>query len=99
MDIQVRTPQQIFMQTQRLSVPFFQRPYVWNQKNKWMPLWQDLERVANRVLASPDQQQPYFLGMWFSNKFKIQPAIFSNERLSMVIYDWQHFFGLIDAKS
>jgi hypothetical protein len=27
-----------------------------------MPLWQDLERVANRVLASPDQQQPHFLG-------------------------------------
>ena len=27
-----------------------------------MPLWQDLERVANRLLASPDQQQPHFLG-------------------------------------
>jgi len=27
-----------------------------------MPLWQDLERIANRLLASPDQQQPHFLG-------------------------------------
>jgi len=62
MDTQVRTPQQIFMQPQRLLVPLFQRPYVWNQENQWMPLWQDLERVANRVLASPDQQQPHFLG-------------------------------------
>lgn len=62
MDTQVRTPQQIFMQPQRLLVPLFQRPYVWNQENQWMPLWQDLERVANRVLASPEQQQPHFLG-------------------------------------
>ena len=50
------------MQPQRLLVPLFQRPYVWNQENQWMPLWQDLERVANRLLASPDQQQPHFLG-------------------------------------
>lgn len=62
MDTQVRTPQQIFMQPQRLLVPLFQRPYVWNQENQWMPLWQDLERVANRLLANPDQQQPHFLG-------------------------------------
>lgn len=62
MDTQVRTPQQIFMQPQRLLVPLFQRPYVWNQENQWMPLWQDLERVANRLLSNPDQQQPHFLG-------------------------------------
>lgn len=62
MDTQVRTPQQIFMQPQRLLVPLFQRPYVWNQENQWMPLWQDLERVANRLLNNPDQQQPHFLG-------------------------------------
>ncbi|OZB49562.1 MAG: hypothetical protein B7X60_00685 [Polynucleobacter sp. 39-45-136] len=62
MDTQVRTPQQIFMQPQRLLVPLFQRPYVWNQENQWMPLWQDLERVANRLLTNPEQQQPHFLG-------------------------------------
>lgn len=62
METQVRTPQQIFMQPQRLLVPLFQRPYVWNQENQWMPFWQDLERVANRLLVSPDQQQPHFLG-------------------------------------
>ncbi|CAM3813571.1 DUF262 domain-containing protein [Polynucleobacter arcticus] len=27
-----------------------------------MPLWQDLERIANRLLASSDQHQPHFLG-------------------------------------
>lgn len=30
MDTQVRTPQAIFMQPQRLLVPLFQRLYVWS---------------------------------------------------------------------
>ena len=35
MDTQVRTPQAIFMQPQRLLVPLFQRPYVWNEELQW----------------------------------------------------------------
>lgn len=63
MDTQVRTPQAIFMQPQRLLVPLFQRPYVWNEELQWEPLWKDLERVANRVVGSPGTQQaPHFLG-------------------------------------
>ena len=63
MDTQVRTPQAIFMQPQRLLVPLFQRPYVWNEELQWKPLWKDLERVANRLLQSPGTPQaPHFLG-------------------------------------
>ena len=63
MDTQVRTPQAIFMQPQRLLVPLFQRPYVWNQELQWEPLWKDLERVATRLLQSPNTTQaPHFLG-------------------------------------
>lgn len=63
MDTQVRTPQAIFMQPQRLLVPLFQRPYVWNEELQWEPLWKDLERVANRLLKSPHAPQaPHFLG-------------------------------------
>lgn len=63
MDTQVRTPQAIFMQPQRLLVPLFQRPYVWNEELQWEPLWKDLERVATRLLASPTAAQaPHFLG-------------------------------------
>lgn len=32
METQVRTPQLVFMQPQRLVVPLFQRPYVWKKK-------------------------------------------------------------------
>lgn len=64
MDTQVRTPQAIFMQPQRLLVPLFQRPYVWNEELQWEPLWKDLERVADRLLQSAPgaPQAPHFLG-------------------------------------
>lgn len=63
MDTQVRTPQAIFMQPQRLLVPLFQRPYVWNEELQWEPLWKDLERVALRLLKSPQTTHaPHFLG-------------------------------------
>lgn len=63
METQVRTPQMVFMQPQRLIVPLFQRPYVWNQETQWEPLWDDVSRVAERVLINPtDKHYPHFLG-------------------------------------
>ena len=63
METQVRTPQLVFMQPQRLVVPLFQRPYVWNEENQWEPLWQDIVRVAERILANPtERHQAHFLG-------------------------------------
>lgn len=63
MDTQVRTPQLVFMQPQRLIVPLFQRPYVWNLENQWEPLWRDVTRVAERLLTEPaSKHQPHFLG-------------------------------------
>ena len=34
METQVCTPQMVFMQPQRLVVPLFQRPCVWNEENQ-----------------------------------------------------------------
>ena len=63
MDTQVRTPQAVFIMPQRLIVPLFQRPYVWNKENQWEPLWGDVTRVADRLLADPTApHQPHFLG-------------------------------------
>ena len=63
METQVRTPQLVFMQPQRLVVPLFQRPYVWNEENQWEPLWNDVVRVSERVLSHPtDKHHPHFLG-------------------------------------
>ena len=63
METQVRTPQSVFMMPQRLVVPLFQRPYVWNEENQWEPLWNDVVRVAERALAAPSTRHaPHFLG-------------------------------------
>ena len=61
MDTHVNTPQAIFNLPQRLLVPLFQRPYVWDEDRQWRPLWQDVERVAEKVLAQ-DQSARHFLG-------------------------------------
>lgn len=57
------TPAEIFTPQQRLLVPLFQRPYVWNRELQWEPLWKDLRRVLSRYMAQPDiTHQPHFLG-------------------------------------
>jgi hypothetical protein len=63
METQVRSPQAIFMQPQRLCVPLFQRPYVWSGEKQWEPLWDDVTRLAERTLRHPGHRhQPHFLG-------------------------------------
>ncbi len=59
----VRTPQSVFMMPQRMLVPLFQRPYVWNEELQWEPLWRDLERVTQRTLDDMHTPpEPHFLG-------------------------------------
>lgn len=58
---QVRTPQDVFFSPQKLLVPLFQRPYVWNRESQWQPLWSDVIRVAERIEKS-GSSATHFLG-------------------------------------
>ena len=64
METHIRTPEAVFSVQQRLVVPLFQRPYVWNEDAQWHPLWEDLVRVAEPMVApgSATQSAPHFLG-------------------------------------
>jgi len=62
METQVRTPQAVFMMPQLLQVPLFQRPYVWNRERQWEPLWEDVQRIADRLLDDQQAAEPHFLG-------------------------------------
>lgn len=42
---------QVFSQDQRFTVPLFQRPYVWNREEQWVPLWDDVVGVLSRLKA------------------------------------------------
>lgn len=58
---QVKSPHEVFYMPQRLLVPLFQRPYVWSLESQWLPLWEDVARLADRAAA----RQPgahHFLG-------------------------------------
>ena len=56
----VKSPQDIFYNPQRLLVPLFQRPYVWSKERQWEPLWHDVKRVAERLLSGFESN--HFLG-------------------------------------
>lgn len=45
----------------RLIVPLFQRPYVWNERDQWAPLWDDIRAIAEDLLHDRFRR-PHFLG-------------------------------------
>lgn len=59
------SPRQLFDGKMHYEIPPFQRPYVWNEKDQWAPLWADAIRVAeSHVIAVGGQLQVphHFLG-------------------------------------
>ena len=39
------------------EIPPFQRPYVWTEEDQWQPLWDDIARVAEAVLATSGDRE------------------------------------------
>ena len=62
METNVKTPLQIFSLPQRLIVPLFQRPYVWDRDEQWGPLWSDIRRLAEIRVRDPYSGATHFLG-------------------------------------
>jgi hypothetical protein len=48
------TPRDLFDGKVCYEIPPFQRPYVWTEEDQWQPLWDDIARVAERVLEVDD---------------------------------------------
>jgi len=55
------TLQGLFGPDVRYLVPLYQRPYVWQRKSHWEPLWQDVVAVLERHLAG-EETRGHFLG-------------------------------------
>ncbi|QGN57678.1 DUF262 domain-containing protein [Nostocoides sp. HKS02] len=62
MKTDVLTPQAVFYLPQHLVVPLFQRPYVWDEAEQWLPLWQDIARLAEMRIREPYTAATHFLG-------------------------------------
>lgn len=52
MDANALTPRDLFDGKVIFEIPAFQRPYVWTEEDQWQPLWDDIQRVAEAVLAA-----------------------------------------------
>ena len=62
METNVRTPLDVFILPQHLVIPLFQRPYVWDEAEQWLPLWQDVRRLAELRVNDPYSSATHFLG-------------------------------------
>ena len=62
MQTDVLTPQRIFIHPQQLLIPPFQRPYVWEKEEQWAPLWHDIRRLTELLIADPNSHASHFLG-------------------------------------
>lgn len=61
MKTDVVEPKDIFYNPTRLTVPLFQRPYVWARQEQWEPLWEDIIRLI-AVIDGHNQAATHFLG-------------------------------------
>ena len=52
----------VFGFERQLFAPLFQRPYVWNEKDQWEPLWQDVKKLAQELVKGNQDGRPHFLG-------------------------------------
>lgn len=60
MEAHPRTMIQVFRSDVRLTVPLFQRPYVWSAEQQWEPLWEDV--LATRDRFADGDTSPHFMG-------------------------------------
>lgn len=58
----VQTPQEIFTLPQHLTVPLFQRPYVWTEEDQLAPLWADIRRLTELRMSNSAVNATHFLG-------------------------------------
>jgi uncharacterized protein with ParB-like and HNH nuclease domain len=62
MDVHKSSLLAVFDAKQRLEVPLFQRQYVWNEEQQWLPLWEDIERKFAEALEGRKDGPNHFLG-------------------------------------
>ncbi|MEX0300117.1 MAG: DUF262 domain-containing protein [Kordiimonas sp.] len=62
MDVNKSSLLAVFDSKTRLEVPLFQRQYVWNKEEQWLPLWEDIQRKFSESLESQTDAPKHFLG-------------------------------------
>ena len=65
-EVKLRNLTRLFVHPAQYEIPRFQRPYVWTRDKQWVPLWDDVQHTAERILAAQHEgsplPQPHFMG-------------------------------------
>lgn len=63
MDVNIVNLQTLFHNPVRYRIPAFQRRYIWNKRDQWDPLWEDVQNTVEDFLNNRQSQPtPHFLG-------------------------------------
>jgi Protein of unknown function DUF262/Protein of unknown function (DUF1524) len=60
-DSRTFTIHQLFQDRRQYRVPFYQRPYVWNREEQWVPLWEDIQEKAEHRIGG-EKAVSHFMG-------------------------------------
>lgn len=60
-------------------IPQFQRPYAWSRK-QWKPLWEDVHKMADRILDQEKDLIPHFMG-----SIVLQPMKSADAKVSQIL--------------
>ncbi|KHL59315.1 DUF262 domain-containing protein [Xanthomonas cannabis] len=61
MEANTRNLKKLLEAPSQYQVPLFQRPYVWQEQDNWLPLWEDIEALLDKNLYQK-KAHPHFLG-------------------------------------
>jgi hypothetical protein len=61
MEAHTRNLKKLLEAPSQYQVPLFQRPYVWQEEDNWLPLWEDIEALLDKNLYQK-KAHPHFLG-------------------------------------
>ena len=63
MEAKIVNLQTLFGTEVSYRIPQFQRPYAWKKDEQWIPLWEDVLKVADNILQNGEQKiPPHFMG-------------------------------------
>jgi len=80
MQVSVLSVQRLFDRHVHYQVPLYQRPYVWNEKDQWRPLWEDLRPLAD-ALASGVEGRAHFMGATVQDNMRVPAGTMETRRI------------------
>ncbi len=82
-DAKIQGIDDLFDDSVSYRIPQFQRPYAWSRK-QWEPLWDDVRKMADRILDQQKDLLPHFMGAIVLQN-KVNEKAFGEARQVLVV--------------